>query len=252
MQMQRYFIEVAYKGTAYGGFQVQQNADTIQGRIENVFKVFFRQNIELTGSSRTDAGVHARQNFFHTDTDLFAAMPLQKIVYHVNAILPPDIVVTNIFPVSNEAHCRFDALSRYYIYSISTSKDPFAQETAFFFPIKLNKELLNECAAMLLRYEDYTCFSKKHTQAKTTICKMVFAEWKESENLLEFHVCANRFLRGMVKALTGTMLQVALQKLELAKFEEILKSHNCSGVDFSVPSHGLCLAKVNMPENLHC
>lgn len=242
--MPRYFIEVAYLGTAYGGFQIQQNADTVQGQIEKAFHTFFRDKVELTGSSRTDAGVHAKQNFFHTDTALFDAMPLQKLRYHVNAILPPDIVIKNIFSVAPDAHSRFDAKSRYYVYTIVTEKNPFLQQTAYFFPYKVNKQLLHDCAELLLKYTNYECYSKKHTQVKTFECKIISAKWIEHEGRLEFHVEGSRFLRGMVKGLVGTMLKVALGKLPLLDFEETLQGKLPEKVDFSVPSEGLCLVEV--------
>ena len=239
----RFFIEVAYLGTAYAGFQVQQNGKTIQGEIENALLTFFRKKIELTGSSRTDAGVHARQNFFHTDMDL-AEDDLNKAVYHINSILPRDIVLKSIMPVAENAHCRFDAISRYYVYSVHTNKDPFVENTSHYFPYAINNEILMQAADLIIRYKDFASFSKKNSQAKTTICTIIKSEWKLKNEKLFYHVEGNRFLRGMVKGLVSTMLLVARGKMTLEKFENLLKDPVIASAYFYVPSKGLCLEAV--------
>ena len=151
--MARYFIEVAYKGTAYAGFQIQQNANTIQAEVENALHIYYRHTFELTGSSRTDAGVHSQQNYFHFDTDIVIDNKIaEKALYHINAILPQDIVVKSLQHVAENAHCRFDAISRTYQYSIYQFKNPFIDDAAFYFPYSLNIDMLNEAAAMLLTY----------------------------------------------------------------------------------------------------
>ncbi len=244
--MPRFFIEVAYKGTNYGGFQRQDNAVTIQSEVEKALKVYFRQDFTLTGSSRTDAGVHARQNFFHFDTEL---VPLQedysKIVYHLNAILPPDIVARGLLPVSPEAHCRFDAVSRTYYYTIYRSKDPFLADTAYYYPFKLNTEILHATAGELFNHTDFQTFSKKNTQVFTYRCSIISSEWHVHDDRLIYSVTANRFLRGMVKGLVGTMLRAATREHTIEAFRHIINSRNAATANFAVPSHGLCLQKVN-------
>ena len=242
--MARYFIEVAYKGTRFSGFQVQQNAITIQSEIENALKVCFKMEFSLTGSSRTDAGVHALQNFFHFDSEEPTITDPRRI-YNLNAILPADIVVKRIFPVSNTAHCRFDALSREYSYYLYHKKDPFLRETAFYFPYPVDIILLNRAAARLMQQIDFTSFSKKNSQVNNFNCTLYKSTWLKDEHRLIYNVCANRFLRGMVKGLVGTMLLVGTKKINLEQFEHIIVSKDPARANFAVPSHGLFLEKVN-------
>lgn len=238
--MSRYFIEVAYKGSAYSGFQVQQNANSIQAEIEKALKIYFRKDFELTGSSRTDAGVHALQNYFHFDFE----EQINDVVYQLNAILPDDIVVKRIFAVKENAHCRFDAISREYRYHIYHKKDPFIADTAYYFPYALNLQLLNEAAKSILEYTDFTSFSKRNTQVRSFDCTIIESEWIQVDNGIEYNVRSNRFLRGMVKGLVGTMLQVGREKLSVQEFKTIIELKDSSQADFSVPSHGLFLIKV--------
>lgn len=256
----RYFIETSYKGTAYSGFQVQQNSNTIQAEIEKALIVFFKQSFSLTGSSRTDAGVHALQNYFHFDIEKELAhdfkgreksselLELEKSTYHLNAILPPDIVIKRIFRVADDAHCRFDAVSREYQYFIYKNKDPFLKDRAYYFPYKTDIEKLRASAGIILLHKDFTSFSKKNTQVHNFICDIKHSEWTEDKNVLVYSVKSNRFLRGMVKALVGTMLRVATQKISLDEFKNIIESRDCTRADFSVPSHGLFLVKVAYPD----
>ncbi|RYY52566.1 MAG: tRNA pseudouridine synthase A, partial [Chitinophagaceae bacterium] len=158
--MPRYFLELAYKGTAYSGFQTQDNAVTIQSEVEKAFRILHRRDCRLTGSSRTDAGVHALQNFFHFDDEL----PLHpQLLYKMNAILPPDIVLRGLQEVAPDAHSRFDARSREYAYQVYTRKDPFLDDRAYFFPYRVEQDRLNAAAALLFGYEDFTSFSKRNT-----------------------------------------------------------------------------------------
>lgn len=247
--MPRYFIEVSYKGTNYSGFQIQQNANSIQSEVTKALKVFFRKDFELTGSSRTDAGVHALQNFFHFDID----EPLDfenDFQYNLNALLPRDIVIKKIFQVKDTAHCRFDALSREYKYFIFPQKDPFLQDTAFYYPYKVGIGKLNEAAGKIIKYEDFTSFSKRNTQVKNFFCKIEKSEWHIEGEKFIYNVIANRFLRGMVKGLVGTMLRVGSNKISIKEFSKIIEDKDCSKVDFSPPSHGLFLIAVNYNFNL--
>jgi tRNA pseudouridine38-40 synthase len=254
--MPRYFIELSYKGAAYSGFQVQKNSNTIQSEMEKALGIFFKKTFSLTGASRTDTGVHALQNYFHFDSELplideiieeengEEMVALEKSVYNLNAILPPDIVIKRIFPVTEEAHCRFDAVSREYKYFIYQNKNPFLDDRAYYFPFKLDVEKLNIASSIILQHKDFTSFSKKNTQVNNFICQIIKSKWILENDALVYNVKANRFLRGMVKALVGTMLRVGRQIISLDEFEKIFESKDCCKADFSVPAHGLFLINV--------
>ena len=243
--MLRYFIEVAYKGSRYSGFQIQQNANSIQAEIEKAFKIFFREDIVLTSSSRTDAGVHALSNYFHFDAiSLPPREILDNITYNLNSILPDDIVVKCIYEVPPNAHSRFNALSRSYKYVVYQSKDPFVADRAYYYPYKFDLDNLQLAASVLMEYKDFTSFSKKNTQVKTFNCTILKSEWSLQDNLTVYNVEANRFLRGMVRGLVGTMLKVGTGKISIGEFRGIIESKDCTKADFSVPPHGLFLLKV--------
>lgn len=239
--MPRYFIEVAYRGTHYSGFQVQQNANSIQAEIEKALKIYFRSEFVLTGSSRTDAGVHALQNYFHFDSEI----EIKDAAYQLNAILPDDIVVKRIFKADNDAHCRFDATSREYRYYVYEKKDPFVEDRAYYYPYSLDIDRMRAAAAEVLLHTDFTSFSKRNTQVKSFQCSVIKSEWLRENDMWVYNVIANRFLRGMVKGLVGTMLQVGRGKIDVRAFREIIVSQDCMKADFSVPSHGLFLVSVN-------
>lgn len=241
--MPRYFIEVAYKGTNYSGFQKQQNANSVQAEVEKALEIFYRQKFELTGSSRTDAGVHALQNFFHFDSDTL----LDDGSYNLNAILPGDIVAKRIFQVADDAHCRFDAISRQYRYYIYRDKNPFLQGRAYYVPYPVNIDALQAAAVEIKKHTDFTSFSKRNTQVKTFECTIYESEWLLQGDCLVYKVTANRFLRGMVKGLVGTMLMVGKKKITIAEFESIVRAKDCTRADFSVSSEGLFLEKVDYP-----
>lgn len=245
--MPRYFIELAYKGSNYSGFQKQNNAITIQYEVERSMKIYFQTEVNLTGSSRTDAGVHAFQNFFHVDLEkILSVEELEKAAYHLNAILPTDIVIKRIFLVGEEAHCRFDAISRSYIYTIYRFKNPFLYDTAYFYPYPLDIDLLNKAAHLLTQFNDFESFSKKNTQVFTYNCSILNSVWiNRPNNTLTYEVTGNRFLRGMVRGLVGTMLKVGREKLTLEQFKLIIESKNQSQTDFATPAHGLTLAAVD-------
>jgi len=239
--MSRYFLEVSYKGTNYSGFQTQKNANSIQEEVEKAFLILQKEKVLLTGSSRTDTGVHAIQNFFHFD---FEGIINPQFVYKINAILPGDIVVKSIIPVSPEAHCRFDAISREYKYFIYRDKNPFLSDRAFYFPYKLNMDHLERAAEILKKYDDFTSFSKRNTQVKTFVCKIQTSEWLFENGCLVYHVKGNRFLRGMVRALTATMLKVGRGTISLQEYAGIIEAKDCTLASFSVPAHGLFLTAV--------
>lgn len=248
--MSRYFIEVAYKGTAYHGFQKQQNAITVQSEVEKALLILYKQNIGLTGSSRTDSGVHALQNFFHFDTDIL--IDDRKMIYQLNSLLTNDIAVNNIVEVNASAHCRFNALSRSYEYHICQTKHPFLVDRSFYYPYQIDIDLMNEAASILFCYQDFTSFSKRNTQVKTFRCDIAIAEWKwvNKKDELVFYVTANRFLRGMVRGLVGTMLKVGRGMISPRDFKKIIEIKDCRKADFSVPPQGLFLTQVIYSETI--
>jgi tRNA pseudouridine38-40 synthase len=253
--MSRYFLEVAYKGTNYSGFQSQHNANTIQAEIEKAVAVLQKETIIMTGSSRTDAGVHALQNFFHFDTNFSLNMwrgvgGEADFVYKMNAILPEDIVVKQIIPVAEDAHCRFDATNREYKYFIYQNKDPFLKNRAYYFPYKLDIDLMRNAADVIKEYEDFTSFSKRNTQVKSFKCEIQKSDWYWEDDCLIYHVKANRFLRGMVRALTATMLKIGRGKLSLSQFKDIIIAKDCTKASFAVPAGGLFLVSVEYPSTL--
>jgi tRNA pseudouridine38-40 synthase len=242
----RYFLEVSYKGTNYSGFQSQKNANTIQAEIEKSLKIIFKQEVELTGSSRTDSGVHAKQNYFHFDIPGGLS---PRSIYNLNAILPPDIAINNLLKVRDDAHCRFDAISREYRYTTYRKKNPFLADRAFYFPYTLDLELMQEGAGLIKEYTDFTSFSKRNTQVKTFDCVISESRWLVENECFVYHVKANRFLRGMVRALTATMLKLGRGKISLESFRNIIEARDCTQANFAVPAHGLCLVEVSFPEN---
>jgi tRNA pseudouridine38-40 synthase len=244
--MSRYFLEVSYKGTNYSGFQIQKNANSIQAEIEKAFQVLQKEQIVLIGSSRTDAGVHALQNFFHFD---FEKEMHSHFLYKMNAILPADICVRKLIPVTDDAHCRFDAISREYKYYIYRHKDPFLKDRAFYFPYRLELEAMQEAAGRVKKYTDFTSFSKRNTQVKTFNCCIIECKWEWEGECLVFYVKADRFLRGMVRALVATMLKIGRGKMTLSEFESVIAEKDCSQASFGAPSQGLFLIRVNYPEN---
>jgi tRNA pseudouridine38-40 synthase len=254
--MQRYFLEVSYLGTQYSGFQIQKNASSVQAEVEKALRVYFHWNTQeiaaeklakLTCSSRTDAGVHALQNFFHFDCE--ESIP-PSFLYNINAILPPDISIKNAYSVPPEANCRFDAVNRKYKYYVYRSKNPFIQDRAYYYPYALDVEKLSAAASLVTGYKDFTSFSKRNTQVKDFNCSILKSVWTQEDDCIIYEVQANRFLRGMVRGLVGTMLQIGRGKLELTDFERIIISRDCTQADFSVPGRGLFLTNVNFPDHL--
>jgi tRNA pseudouridine38-40 synthase len=243
--MKRYFIELSYDGTGFGGFQIQSNTVTIQGVLEDALAIIYRQPIALTGASRTDAGVHALQNFFHFDTEVLIE---PKHLYNLNSILPNSVVVHAIYKVPNDAHARFDAVKRSYIYRIHKAKNPFLEGRSWLYPYPTSTKVLQEAAAALLLYTDFESFSKKSTSVNTFECNISKALWVEEEQNLSFHIDANRFLRGMIRGLVGTMLQVGRGQLTMEQWHEIIRSKDAQRVDFSTPAHGLYLSGIKYPD----
>lgn len=243
--MKRYFIDVSYDGAGWGGFQIQQNQQTIQGALEAAMATLYRESISLTGASRTDAGVHAFQNFFHFDTKIEI---IAKHIYNLNAILPHSIVVNGIYIVPFDAHSRFDAVKRSYLYKIHTQKSPFLEGRSWYYPFPLDIDILQSAANKLLIYKDFESFSKKNTTVNTFDCTITKAEWTQEASSIQFNIDSNRFLRGMIRGLVGTMLQVGRGQINLDRFEEIIRQKNEQNVDFSTPAHGLYLTNIEYPD----
>lgn len=241
----RYFIAFSYKGTHYHGWQIQPNAVTVQEKLLHGLQTIVDKSVDLMGAGRTDTGVHATQMYAHFDTE--NELDVVKIVYKLNAFLPKDIAVQNLYLVHDEAHARFDATSRTYHYFIHQSKQPFLEESSYYFNQPLDFNLMNEAASLLLNYTDFQCFSKVHTDVNTFNCKITHAQWTQENNQWKFTITADRFLRNMVRAIVGTLINVGLHKLSLTQFTSIIDSKDRSKAGFSVPAHGLYLTQVNYP-----
>lgn len=243
----RYFLELAYFGKAFHGWQRQPNALSVQEVVENALSTMLQEKIEITGAGRTDAGVHAEQIFAHFDV----GRALQdQFIFRLNALLPKDIAAVNIFKVHEAAHARFDALNRSYEYRVVTRKDVFAIDSAYHVQRALNLNAMNLAAGILKDYSNFKCFSRSRTDVKTYNCKIDHAYWEEKEGKLFFRIKADRFLRNMVRAIVGTLLEVGLEKIEVQQLHEIIKSGNRSEAGASVPAHGLFLTGVEYPESI--
>ncbi len=244
--MPRYFLELAYKGTHYHGWQVQINATSVQENLNKALSILCRTPIETVGCGRTDTAVHSSQFFAHFVCDL-STEEIEKLQHKLNAILNHDIVIYQVIAVAENAHARFDATKRSYSYYISREKNPFLNEQTWYWSHPLDINLMNEAASLLLHFDDYGCFSKSGGQQHTTICKISEAKWIEKGNLLQFTISANRFLRGMVRAIVGTLIQVGEHKITLQDFENIIKSQDRTKAGQSVPAEGLFLEEICYP-----
>ncbi|MBA4849913.1 tRNA pseudouridine(38-40) synthase TruA [Emticicia sp. BO119] len=242
----RYLIECSYKGTAFHGWQVQNNAPSVQGHIEKALSTVLRREMQIIGSSRTDAGVHAYRQFAHFDTDQ-PIHNIDKMVYALNGILPGDIAIHQLRIVSDAFHSRFDAIFRQYLYRISQHKTPFWQDFSYFYRTPLDIEQMNKAGEILKKHIDFQCFSKVHTDVMTFNCKIEYAYWEQQDQFLLFHIKADRFLRGMVRAIVGTILEVGTGKLSLSDFESIILSKNRQKAGRAVPAEGLTLVEVGYP-----
>ncbi|WP_194776398.1 tRNA pseudouridine(38-40) synthase TruA [Pararhodonellum marinum] len=246
--IKRYFLEFAYKGTNYHGWQLQHNAHSVQSEMEGALELLFGRPVSVMGSGRTDTGVHASQQFLHFDLDgdLEPKMAVKKL----NGILPKDIAVYDLRAVRSDAHARFSALWRSYEYVISLRKNPFKQGLSWYCYYDLDMEKMNEAASVLLEHRDFQCFSKIHTDVKHFDCKIKEAYWEQKESYLIFHITANRFLRGMVRAIVGTMVQVGTGKINKEDFRQIILSKDRKKAGANVPADGLFLSKVVYPDVL--
>jgi len=243
----RCFLSVAYNGTSYHGWQIQHNAHTVQGTIEKALTTLLRKEVKIFGSSRTDTGVHATQQFAHLD--LPTIINREKLIYQLNAFLPPTISVDAILPVDTMAHARFDAISRTYEYRMTQKKDPFLQKTSYYFSQKLDINAMNQASAQLIGKHNFKSFSKKKSSLEHHLCHLMEAKWQHNENEILFHVKANRFLRGMVRALVGTLLEVGLHRLSFVEFQDVIVKEDRSAAASSAPACGLFLTEVMYPKD---
>lgn len=238
----RYFIKLAYKGTNYHGWQYQPNATSVQENLNKALQVILNSEINIMGAGRTDTGVHAKEMYAHFDFE--TPINIQTLIHKLNSFLPKDIVIYDIIPVHNEAHARFDASKRTYEYHINTFKDAFLEDKSWYYHHDLDIDLMNEASKILFNDIDFQCFSKVNTDVNTFECTIFEAYWKQENNTIIFTISANRFLRNMVRAIVGTLVNIGLHKISLDDFNEIIKSKNRDNAGFSVPAHGLYLTKI--------
>lgn len=238
----RYFIELSYNGKNYHGWQIQPDVISVQEKLNNALSTIYQEKIEVVGAGRTDTGVHATQMFAHFNID----KPLKdKIVFKLNSILPNDISVQQVFLVDDEKHARFDAKSRSYEYKIWLGRNPFLLDFSWqIHSQKPNVTLMNEAAELLLEYTNFQTFSKVKTEVYTFNCDVTEAFWQQKGDELTFHISANRFLRNMVRAIVGTLIDVGLGKLSVDDFRKIIESRNRGNAGLSVPAKGLFLTKI--------
>ena len=241
--MKRYFLHLSYDGTNYHGWQVQPNGNSIQAEINRAVSILCGVETEVTGAGRTDAGVHARQMVAHFDTEKEFSDPTDA-VYKLNRMLPQDISILSLQEVSADMHARFSATSRTYRYYIHTARDPFLRHYSWRIPFTLDVNLMNEAASHLLHYTDFTSFSKLHTDVKTNDCTITHAEWTTTDDTLVFTITANRFLRNMVRAIVGTLVDVGRGQLSVDDFCNIIERRNRQDAGMSVPANALFLEEI--------
>ena len=239
----RYFIKLAYNGTNYHGWQVQPNASSVQETLNKALSIILNEEINIMGAGRTDTGVHAKEMFAHFD--YAPTLEIDSVLHKLNSYLPKDIVIYDIIPVHNEAHARFDAKKRTYNYYITSVKDVFSQEECWYYHQNLDVELMNQAAKILLNHTDFQCFSKVNTDVNTFNCTISEAYWTKENNQLIFTISADRFLRNMVRAIVGTLINVGLHKITLSEFNSIIENKNRNEAGFSVPAQGLFLTKID-------
>ncbi len=244
----RYFIELSYNGKAYHGWQNQPNAISVQEVLEDALSALLKEKIVIIGAGRTDTGVHAKQMFAHFDTTI--EFLLDKLKYKLNSFLPKDIAVHNIFKVIDEAHARFDAISREYIYRISLHKKVFSFNDSYYLKQELDVNKMNDAAKILFEYENFKCFSRSNTDVKTYNCNIKKAKWVFEDDELVFKIKADRFLRNMVRAIVGTMINIGTSKIEVDYLHDIIKSKDRSQAGASVPGHALYLNKIEYSKSI--
>lgn len=246
----RYFLRLAYNGTGFNGWQMQDNAPSIQQELTEKLSTILQAETPVTGCGRTDTGVHARDFYAHFDSEKGIAMDHGLFVHKLNTMLPWNIAIRELREVQPEAHARFDATKRTYQYLIGREKDPFRPDMYYQLKLELDLEFMNKACAMLLGEHDFGCFCKSHGNNRTNLCDVSAAEWKEMDGLTVFEISANRFLRNMVRAIVGTMLDIGQGRTSLEEFKAILASGDRSEAGRSVPAHGLYLTGVEYPTTI--
>lgn len=245
----RYFLKLAYRGTPFHGWQIQPNAISVQERINKVLSLVLPEEINIVGAGRTDTGVHAREMYAHFDTASDIA-DLALLVNKLNKMLSPDIVIFQVFPVSEQAHARFDAIERSYEYHLLRKRSPFGQDLSTPYYFDLDIKAMQETAEALKFKGDFSSFSKSKTQTKTNICEIREAFWEDRGDLLVFHVSADRFLRNMVRAIVGSLLEVGKGKMSKSEFFKMIEARDRRLAGESVPAQGLYLTRVKYPEEI--
>jgi tRNA pseudouridine38-40 synthase len=247
--MRRYFLQISYNGTNYHGWQIQPNASSVQEVMEKALSTVLREEISVVGAGRTDTGVHASFYMLHFDSEN-ENLQNENLVFRLNRFLPDDIAVQQIFPVKPDVHARYNAVSRTYKYFISTVKNPFETSIAYQYTLPLDVNKMNEVATVLFEYRDFSSFSKLHTDVKTNNCNIMLAEWRPEGDRIVFTIKADRFLRNMVRAIVGTLLEAGKGKLSKDGLRNIIEEKNRGKAGVSVPAHGLFLVDVEYPEEL--
>lgn len=241
--MQRYFITFAYDGTAYHGWQIQPNGNSVQEELQKALSTILRENIEVVGAGRTDAGVHARRMTAHFETE--ANFDCAQLAYKLNRLVPRDIAIYDVYPVDADMHARFSATLRTYHYYIHTRKNPFLRHYSCELHYQLDFELMNEAAAHLLAVDDFGAFCKAHADVKTTLCNVTEAVWvRDADDAWYFRISANRFLRNMVRAVVGTLIEVGRHRMTLQQFDDVVASGSRSNAGESMPGNALFLEDV--------
>jgi len=243
----RYFIDISYDGSNYHGWQIQPNADTVQHQINLAFSTILNEEINVLGAGRTDTGVHAKKMIAHFDTN--QTIDFEKFKYRINGFLKNDISLNDIYKVKEDAHARFSAISRTYEYRVSRTKNPFSVNS-YFLLRDLDFQSMKKACKFLHGNHDYTSFAKLHSENYTNNCEVYIANWKEDENLLIFTIKANRFLRNMVRAIVGTLIEIGEGKISFSDIETILMSKDRAKAGYSVPANGLSLIDIEYPKEI--
>lgn len=244
----RYFIDLSYKGAPFHGWQKQPNARTVQAVVENNMEKVFRREIGIVGAGRTDTGVHAEQFIGHFDTQV--EFDTGQIIYKLNAMLPPEIAVNAVYRVRDKAHARFDALSREYKYVITTRKDPFLKDFSYLIKRGIDIDSMNKGCEIIKKHRNFQCFSKVKTDVKTYNCIIEEAYWQEDNTQIIFHIKADRFLRNMVRAIVGTLLEIGLHQRKLEDLEKLIASKNRNQAGKSMAAKALFLCKIDYPQTI--
>ncbi len=246
----RYFIFISFKGTSYHGWQIQPNSVTVQKTLDEAIGTILNERITTTGAGRTDTGVHAVVFCAHFESVRQDLSTYKNLIFRLNRFLPKDISVTGISKVLPDAHARFSAVSRTYRYYISTVKDPFSEDSSWFLQGDIALDLMNKACLLLMKHSDFTSFSRLHSDVKTNLCRILSAHWEKRDNRIVFTIRADRFLRNMVRAIVGTMVEIGRSKTSLKEFEEIILAKDRGRAGKSAPAKGLFLEGIEYPEEI--